>query len=418
MNRRDFLQIGTAAGISLPTWLNANTVSPKANAVIQIYLPGGISHLDSFDYKILAPSEYQGPFKGIKTKIPGVYFSELFPEMAKVSDNITVINSMSHGEAAHERGMHNMLTGYRPSPAIKYPSFGSIISHELGMRNNIPPYVIVPNQFAPENGSGYLPSSFGPFAIGGNPEDKNFIVRDLNNPVGIDELRFNRRKSLLATVSEHFNDLEKNKVDALNAMDSFYQDAYKLVSSESAKSAFDLSKESLATKEKYGNNAAGMRLLLARRLVEAGTRMITVSYGSWDHHSNIRAGMTANAPNFDKAFAALILDLKERGLLDNTLVMVTSEFGRTSKTASDGGRNHQPSVFSSILAGGGIKKGFVYGKSDVLGGTVEENAVSPESFATTMYSLMGINPEKRLTTSDMRPIDIVRDGKPIRELMS
>jgi hypothetical protein len=416
MNRRTILQVGAAAGINLPFWLKANeTKATKATSVIHIFLPGGMAHQDTWDYKPNGSSEYRGPFSGIKTKISDVFFGELLKETAKISDKLTVIRSMTHGEAAHERGVHNMLTGYRPSPAIQYPSFGSIVSHELGGRNNLPPYVLVPNQFAPENGTGYLSTKYGPFALGSNPENSDFQVRDLNVPLGINERQLQRRRRFLDIVDNHFKNIEKS--DSVQAMDSFYQNAFNLISSSEARDAFDLNKETTKTKENYGNNSAGMRFLMARRLVEAGVRMVTVNYGSWDHHSNLNSAMLSQAPNFDQAFSALISDLSDRGMLDSTLVLVTSEFGRT-KMNSTSGRDHWPKVFSVVMAGGGTKQGFSYGTSDSLAMEPDENPVSPENLAATMYSLMGINYEKRLMTSDLRPVDIVRDGKILTDIIA
>jgi hypothetical protein len=416
MNRRTILQVGAAAGINLPFWLKANeTKAAKATNVIHIFLPGGMAHQDTWDYKPNGSSEYRGPFSGIKTKISDVFFGELLKETAKISDKLTIIRSMTHGEAAHERGVHNMLTGYRPSPAIQYPSFGSIVSHELGGRNNLPPYVLVPNQFAPENGTGYLSTKYGPFALGSNPENSDFQVRDLNVPLGINEGQLQRRRRFLDIVDNHFKNIEKS--DSVQAMDSFYQNAFNLISSSEARDAFDLNKETTKTKENYGNNSAGMRFLMARRLVEAGVRMVTVNYGSWDHHSNLNSAMLSQAPNFDQAFSALISDLSDRGMLDSTLVLVTSEFGRT-KMNSTSGRDHWPKVFSVVMAGGGTKQGFSYGKSDSLAMEPDENPVSPENLAATMYSLMGINYEKRLMTSDLRPVDIVRDGKILTDIIA
>jgi hypothetical protein len=413
MYRRNFIKLGTAGGLFLPDILKANNPAPKAKSVIQIFLPGGMAHQDSWDYKPNGPSEYRGPFGGVKTKIPDVFFGELFKDTANIADLLTVIRSTTHGEAAHERGTHNMLTGYRPSPAIQYPSYGSIISHELGIRNKIPPYVVVPNQFAPENGTGYLSTAFGPFALGSNPEDSNFKVRDLQSSVN--ESQLSRRKSILKTTDEYF--ISNQQSDAVEAMGSFYENAFNLMSSTQAIDAFDISKESINTKEMYGNNSAGMRLLMSRRLIEAGVRMVTVNYGSWDHHSNINSAMRSQAPNFDKAFAALIFDLKDRGLLDETLVMVNSEFGRTPKINSTGGRDHHPKVFSTIMAGGGIRKGMAYGSSDALASEPDNDPVTPEDLAKTMYHLLGINSEKRLMTSDLRPIDIVRGGNVIQKIL-
>jgi len=425
-SRRDFLQLGafTGLGLTLPQLLKlqasivmhgVESFKPIADSVIHIYLPGGMAQHESWDPKPFAAPEYRGPYNPIKG-VTGEYVGEKFANIAKIMDKITIIRSMTHGEAAHERGTHNMLTGYRPSPAIKFPSFGSVVSHEQGSRNNLPPYVAVPNVFAPEQNSGYMSSAYGPFALGSDPADKNFSVRDLLAPKDIDMKRFDRRRSLLGAVDEHFRTIEKS--DALNAMDSFYQAAYGLISSSQAREAFNLSAEKDKLRDEYGRNTAGQRFLLARRLVEAGVRMVSVNYGGWDHHSNIKSAFDGQAPNFDIAFARLIRDLDERGMLDRTLVMVSSEFGRTPKINSTNGRDHWPRVFSVALAGGGIKKGFVYGTSDALGGEPDTNPVGPEDLAKTMYRLIGINGEKRIVADGTRPIDIVNGGRILDEVIA
>jgi hypothetical protein len=417
MNRREFIRVGAAAGASLPALLRAqSTNAAKATSVIQIFLPGGIAHQDAWDYKPNGSSDYRGPFGGIKTKIDGVYFGSLLQNTANISNELTVIRSMTHGEAAHERGVHNMLTGYKPSPALSYPSFGSVINHELGSRNNLPAYVLVPNQFAPENGTGYLSTRFGPFALGSNPEDPSFVVRDLKLPTGVTNEMFERRKKMLGIVDDYFKTRE-SRADAIKASDSFYNDAYNMISSTQAREAFEISKETDSVRETYGKNAAGQRLLLARRLVEAGVRMVTVTYGSWDHHSNIKSAFEQNMVSFDKAFAALIADLRQRGLLDSTLVLVTSEFGRTPKINQTNGRDHWPRVFSSVLAGGGTKAGFAYGTSDALASEPDTDPVTPGQLAATMYHLMGINPRKTLMTPDLRPVEIVYEAQPIEQII-
>ena len=417
-NRRDILRVGAAGCLTLPQLLKAQAQNPaKATSVVQIYLPGGISHQDSWDYKPNGSPEYRGPFGGVKTKIDGVHFGELLKETAKVSDNLTVIRSMTHGEAAHERGTHNMLTGYKPSPALTYPSFGSVISHELGNRNNLPAYVLVPNQFAPENGTGYLSTKYGPFALGSNPEDPSFTVKDLNSPKDISDKQFERRRALLGAVDEHFKTRESN-VDAIKAMDSFYNDAYAMLSSTQARESFELAKEPDVVRDAYGRNAAGQRLLLARRLVESGVRMVTVTYGSWDHHSNLKGAYESNMVNFDKAFATFINDLKQRGLLDSTLVMVTSEFGRTPKINQTNGRDHWPRVFSTVLAGGGVKAGYAYGTSDALASEPDADPVTPQQFAATMFHLIGISPRTKLMTPDLRPVEVVYEAEPIEQILA
>jgi hypothetical protein len=425
-SRRDFIQVGAITGLGLtlgdmmrsqaaPEMPSVSSFKPIADSVIHIYLPGGMAQHESWDPKPFASPDYRGPFSPIKG-VTGEYVGEKFAQIAKIMDKITIIRSMTHGEAAHERGTHNMFTGYRPSPAIKFPSFGSIISHEQGSRNNLPPYVVVPNVFAPEQNSGYMSSAYGPFALGSDPADKGFNVRDLLAPKDIDAKRFDRRRTLLGAVDEHFRTIEKS--DSLTAMDSFYQAAYGLISSQKAREAFNLNAEPDKLRDEYGRNTAGQRFLLARRLVESGVRMVSVNYGGWDHHSNIKSAFEGQAPNFDVAFARLIRDLEDRGMLERTLVMVSSEFGRTPKINSTNGRDHYPRVFSVALAGGGVKKGHIYGSSDALGGEPDTNPVGPEDLAKTMYRLIGINAEKRIIADGVRPIDIVNGGRILTDILA
>lgn len=427
-NRREFLQVGFAGGIglSLPELLKVEARAQAkfyeskegvAKSLIHIFLPGGIAHQESWDPKPYAPSEYRGPYKAINTNVDGIQFSENFKNLAKVADKMSIIRSMTHGEAAHERGTHNMFTGYKPSPAIEFPSFGSVISHEFGPRKNLPPYVCVPNSPNEFAGTGYLSSMYGPFSVGSDPADlKNFKVRDLTLPNGVDASRFERRRTLLEAVDSHFRNMEQ--ADQIDAMDSFYEKAYSLIGSEEARNAFDLSKEDEKIKERYGKNQAGMRMLLSRRLVESGVRLVTMTYGSWDHHDKIKDNIGRQVPDFDKALATLLTDLDERGLLDSTLVMVSSEFGRTPKINKTDGRDHWPRVFSTMLAGGGIKRGFVYGSSDSLASEPDTNPVDVESFAKTVYHQMGINADKELIAPGPRPMEIVDGGSVIEELIA
>jgi len=430
-SRREFLYVGLVGGLGLTLGqymssearagdLTETDLAPakegKAKSVINIFLPGGIASQESFDPKPYAPIEYRGPLGTVKTRIPGEVFSENLGQLADVADKITVVRSLTHGEAAHERGTHNMFTGYRPSPAIQYPSFGSVISEEFGPRKNMPPYVCIPSLPNPYAGSGYLSSAYGPFSIGSDPANGNFTVRDLALANGIDDGRFERRKTILAAVDDHFRKLEKT--DALSAMDTFYQRAYSLISSQEAREAFNLKAEPDAIKEEYGKTQPGMRLLLARRLVEGGVRFVSTTYGGWDHHENIANGVRSQMPPFDKALAALIRDLDRRRMLDSTLVMVTTEFGRSPKINQTSGRDHWPKVFSVMLAGGGIKRGSIYGTTDATATEPDHDPLQVEDFAATLYHQLGINPNKRLMSAGNRPIDIVRGGKVVNELLA
>src|SRR5580704_1473883 len=342
-NRREFLFVGLigSLGLTLGDALRLQGASApssaKAKSVINIYLPGGMAAQESWDPKMLVPIEYRGPLGTVKSKLDGIYFSEQMKHTAEIADKICVVRSMTHGEADHGRGTHNMFTGWRPSPAVQYPSIGSIVSHELGPRNDLPPYVCIPTQPNEYAGTGYLGSAYGPFSLGADPGNGAFKVRDLSLAPGVDEARFAERREMRAVVDSHFSSLEKS--DALDGMDAFYQRAYAMLSSDTARAAFDLKQEPDKLRDDYGRNAAGQRMLLARRLVEAGARFVSLTYGSWDHHDNIRAGISNQMPSFDQAYAALIRDLSSRGMLDSTLVLVTTEFGRTPKINKNGGRD-------------------------------------------------------------------------------
>jgi hypothetical protein len=400
------------------------TLPVKAKSVIHIYLQGGFAHMDSFDPKPDAPVEYRGILDPIPTALSGVYFSSHMRETAKVADRLTIVRSMTHTEVDHSRGEHSMFTGYRPSPALVYPSVGSVVAHELGPRDAMPAYVCVPNQGSQFLGSGYLSNACGPFALGADPARAGFTVRDLSLPKGVDDQRFAKRRSLKSLVDQHFSSQERD--DALATMDSLYQRAYDLLSSPTAKGAFELKGESQATKDLYGMKpwgpilrpSAGARLLIARRLVEAGARFVTVTYGAWDTHAFHYRGIETQLPDLDKAFAGLIRDLDDRGMLDSTLVLITSEFGRTPKVNAGGGRDHWPRVFSIVMAGGGIKRGQVYGASDALAAEPADSPLSVEDYVSTIYHLLGIDSTRSLMSPGDRPQQIVMNGSVAQGLLA
>jgi len=433
--RRDFLYAGWLGGLGLglgsflklqaanadesgnATNAAVAAQAAKAKSVIHIYLQGGFAHMDSFDPKPDAPVEYRGILDNIATTIPGVRFSSHMQETSKIADRLTVVRSMTHTEVDHARGEHSMFTGYRPSPALVYPSMGSVTTHELGPRGAMPPYVVVPTAGSQFLGSGYLSNAHGPFALGADPARTGFSVRDLNHPSGIDDARFTSRRSWKDLVDGHFRQMGED--DAVTTMDSFYQRAYQLLDSPESKAAFSLQGESEETKSLYGMKpwgpilrpSAGARFLMARRLVEAGVRFVTVTYGAWDTHSYHYRGIETQLPDLDKAYAGLIQDLEQRGLLDSTLVLITSEFGRTPKVNAGGGRDHWPRVFSIVMAGGGVRRGHVYGASDALAGEVADQPLSVEEYATTIYHLLGIDTSRSLMSPGDRPQAIVMNGK-------
>ena len=426
-DRRSFIQAGFLGGLglSLSDYFRIQEArgdqkfyeskEGPAKSVIFIYLPGGSAHQETWDPKPFAPLEYRGPMSSIQTNVAGVRLNEMMVNTSKIADKIAICRSMTHGEAAHERGTHNMFTGYRPSPALQYPSIGSVVSHEFGPRNDLPPYVCIPNPPNEYSGTGYLSSSYSGFGLGADPANAGFKVRDLNLPDGVNGNRFIKRQKVLAAVNDRF--ASKENSDSLDAVDTFYDRAYSLINSQKAREAFDINKEDAATRDKYGRNTAGARMLLARRLVEAGTRFVTLTYGGWDMHDGVEAGIKRQVPALDQGFAALISDLDDRGLLDSTLVCIASEFGRTPKINATAGRDHWPKVFSIVMAGGGIKRGIVYGKSNATASEPEEDALTVKDWATTVYNQLGIVADKELMAPGDRPIEIIDGGKVRQQLI-
>jgi hypothetical protein len=427
LSRRNLLTVGAIGGLGLTLGdflairearadkKHYDFLEAKAQSVIHIFLPGGMAHQESFDPKPYAPIEYRGEMGTVKTNT-GEVLSETLPKVATIADKIAVIRSMTHGEAAHERGTHNMFTGYRPSPALIFPSMGSVVSHEYGPRNNLPPYVCVPNVPNEYATNGYLSSSFAPFSLGADPANNGFRVQDLNLPSGVDDARFTRRRTALEAVNQHFT--AKEKSDNVGAMNTFYERAYSLISSQQAREAFNIEAEAAPVRDAYGRNTAGQRLLMARRLVAAGVRFVTLTYGGWDMHNAITQGMRGQMPALDQGLHALIMDLDQQGLLATTLIMVSSEFGRTPKINGTAGRDHWPKVFSVMLAGGGIKGGLMYGTSNSTASEPDADPVGPEDLATTVYHQLGIVADKELMSPGDRPIEICDGGKVVKGLLA
>ena len=424
--RRQFLRAGIAGGLGLG--LGLGSIDPRlagaflppdeapAQSLIHIFLQGGLSHIDSFDPKPYAPVEVRGGFGTVKSSLDGERLSGRMRLTAKIANKITIIRSMTHGEAAHERGTHNMLTGYRPSPAIVYPSMGSVIAHQLGPRKNLPPYVCIPAARDPFAGTGYLSSACGPFSLSGEPNNGNFKVRDLSPPGDVDTTRLDRRRRMLDSLDGSF--AKSVGGDAIDATDTFYEQAYQLIGSKEARSAFDINAEPGKLRNRYGRTAVGQKLLMARRLVQSGVRYVTVFDGGYDNHRDIERGLRTKLRDLDGGFSALITDLAQKGMLERTLVLVTSEFGRTPRINPDRGRDHWPKVFSVILAGGGIKAGCVHGASNADGSEPERDPVMPPDLAATVFTQLGIDPTRKLMSPGDRPIDIVRHGQVIKDILA
>jgi hypothetical protein len=421
-SRRQFLQHSVIAGMGTsllgasPFRSGAHRRAPRAQAVIQLHLAGGLSHVDTWDPKPEAAVEVRGPFSTVKSKIDGEPLSALLPRTANIADKITIIRSMTHTEADHDRAAHSVLTGYQPSPAIVFPSFGAVVAHELGGRNDLPPYVCVPQPNSGFLGTGYLGTAYAPFAVGGNPANAKFRVRDLLPPQEIDEARRVRRKQLLHDLDSGAPELQT--ADAVMASEAFYRQAWALLESPKAREAFDLAAEPDAKKDRYGRHRLGMSCLLARRLVQSGVRYVVATHDGFDHHQRIGNELPARMNEFDQSFAALIADLDAEGLLDQTLVLVTTEFGRTPRVNGDGGRDHWSRVFSVALAGAGIKRGHIHGETNAAGAEPERDPVRPADLAAVVFAQVGIDPTKKLMAPGDRPIDLVRDGTPIEGVLA
>ena len=430
LSRRGFIQVGGigAFGLALGDYLRLQAAETqmigqppskeaKAKNVIQIFLQGGCSQLESWDPKPEASVEIRGPFGVVKTKTPGVVFGEMMQKCAQISDKLTVVRTVTSKIPDHGVAAYHMLTGYLPTPAIKHPCMGAIVAHELGGMSSIPPWIGVPE--GPGPNSGYLPSKFGCFSLGGDPVN-GFKVRDLALPKNISTAEFAKRQDMRGAVEDHFRSLGTDGV-ALETMDSFYKSAFELISSSDAQKAFSLEGEPQYIRDLYGCDKGkdGSRLLLSRRLIEAGTRFVSVTCGGWDDHFRLKEGFSSRMPAFDQALAALITDLEQRGLLDTTLVLVMTEFGRTPKMdPNTAGRNHFARNFSMVLAGGGVTRGQIYGTSDSTGSEATNDAVPMEDFLATAYGQLGIDSNKRIMAPGDRPIDIVRGGKIVKGLIA
>jgi hypothetical protein len=420
-DRRSFLLAGALGGLglTLPRWLQSAQGSQhpvRARSAILIWLNGGLTHHDTFDPKPDAVAEIRGEMGTIATSVPGVRFADSIPHLARQMHHLTVIRSVTHPNSAHDAGQAHMLSGYNFAPGHNYPSIGAVVGHEIGPRGGLPPYLVVPNESSPYLHAGHLGSAHNPFAVGGNPNDPQFQVRDVDEADGITPGRSQRRQSLLRQVDEDFRRVDAS--GALDSVDRFTAQAYDLIRSPHARAAFDLGQVNDRTRDRYGRTQLGQGCLLARRLVEAGVPCVTVSSDDWDHHQNLYPRLRAGEmlPAFDRGFAALVDDLDQRGLLDSTLVVFLTEFGRTPRINSMQGRDHWSRVFSVVLAGGGVRGGQVIGASDSEGDSPRHRPVTPEDVAHSIYTLLGVDPEKELPSTSGRRIPIVRGSQFIREL--
>ena len=436
VTRRDFIQVGLTGvlGMGLCDLMRLRAAASAPSGVsssaknvncILIWLDGGPSHYESFDPKPDAPSEIRGDFKTIPTKIPGVHFSECVPKLAEIADKFTVVRSICHKDPNHGGGNHYMMTGM-PTPVpvacgafvTFHPSFGSMVSYDRGIRNGLPAYMSMP-QVSRSGGPNFLGGQHAPFLIDGYPNSKNFKVRDVVLPTEISEGRAAHRQELRRSLDSMKRYADKLADDPAVTFDQYYTQGLDLVGSTQAQKAFDIHSESEKVRDAYGRNDFAQRLLLARRLVEVGVSFVTVYYGGWDHHTKIFEAYRGNhMKNLDQGLAALISDLDDRGLLNNTLVLCLGEFGRTPKVNKDAGRDHWPGAMSVLMAGAGVPRGAIVGATDPRGYYASENVYKPEEFAATLYTKMGIDPNQVLHTNTGRPIQLVNGGRLMKELFT
>lgn len=421
-SRRDFLRVGALAGfgLTLPRFLHAHAIAgtrpEQERSVILVYLGGGLSHHDSFDLKPDAPEEIRGKYKPIETNVPGLRIGELLPRMAWSMDKVALIRSGAHNNDHHETATNWALSGRFGSAFGDYPAIGAVVSHELGFRGQLPPYVAIPRNpsFTWELGkSAFLGGRYESFKTG-DPNDGNFKVQDVAPNLPLAQRRAERRQSLLDAVDGLARQVEGN--DQMATYDEFHQRAAAMILSSEARSAFAVDQEVDRLRDRYGRNTFGQSCLLARRLVERGVRFVTINFGGWDHHAKIWDGLGKKLPEFDLGFSALLEDLTERGLLDQTLVVAFGEFGRTPKINKDVGRDHWGPAASLLFAGAGVRPGQVIGSTDKQGAYVTRRPVAPADVAATIYASVGIDWHKMLRAPDGRPVEILDQGEVIREL--
>jgi uncharacterized protein (DUF1501 family) len=433
--RRDFLRLGTAGlfglGLTLPGLLEgraraaARGTRTRDVSLIFVFLHGGLSTIDSWDLKPEAPVEFRGEFKPIATKVSGVQIAEHLPRVAGQVDKFSLIRSFRHHNSDHGPADHYMLTGYFPqsgfnpglSPNNQRPAHGAIIARKLGPRGSVPPYVCLPKMH-PSAGPAYLGSAAAPFVIDADPNAPNFAVPDIVPPPALSARRLDARKQLLARIDRFQKSAEARANDAAQAVSVYQQKAFALMTSPAAKKAFDIHAEADKLRDEYGRNSLGQSCLMARRLVEAGVRCVTIDHSNWDtHDNNFQTLKRSLLPTLDAALSTLFRDLSDRGLLARTLVVVTGEFGRTPRINKNAGRDHWGPAFTVALGGGGIQGGRVLGKTDARAERPARDPLGPEDLAATVHRLLGIDPREEFYTRDGRPVPIVNKGKVIDALL-
>ncbi len=430
IRRRDFLRVGTAGLFGIPFASALARAAEQGTAgkdmsLIFLFLRGGMSTIDTFDLKPEAPAEFRGEFRPVATSVPGIQICEHLPRVAREMDKISLLRSFGHGNSDHGPADHYMLTGYRAGPGFtptitpnnQRPSHGAIIARKLGSRGSVPAFVCLP-QMHPSCGAAYLGPACAPFAIEADPAALDFSVPDILPPLVFDAARLDRRRQLLAQVDRFQKTMESQANASAQSVNLFQRKAFELMVSPEAKRAFDLNSEPAAMRDAYGRHTLGQSCLMARRLVEAGVRCVTIQHTNWDTHDNCFSVLKNELlPALDSGLSTLFGDLARRGLLGRTLVVVSGEFGRTPRINKNAGRDHWGPGFTVVLGGGGLRGGVVVGASDARAERAADNPYGPEDLAATIYRQLGINPDEEFFTPEGRPVKIVNQGRVIRELV-
>lgn len=385
---------------------------------ILMWMQGGPSHIDTLDPKPDAPAEIRGEFSTIQTRLPGIRICEHMPLLAQQFDKLSLIRGHDPQNGSHGVADHIMMTGHRFNPSLPFPCFGSVVAKERGYRDGMFPFVQLGRSIDRRfNGGvgGFLGDQYNPFEVHDDPNASVFRVRDLSVE-DAERQRLARRQAMLAEMDSYQRQTEASA--PVQARDVFYERAYSLITSPAARRAFDLEQESAHVRDRYGRNTLGQSILLARRLIEAGVHFVTVTDGGWDTHTNnFRSLKDRLLPRLDQGYSALLQDLSDRGLLENTLVVWFGDFGRTPKVNPSAGRDHWATAGVACMGGGGIKVGEVVGATNALGEVVVDSPVRPQDLAATIYHALGVPLHTWYQAQDGRPIELVPTGRPIRQLI-
>ena len=422
ITRRDSLRVGalTGLGLTLPHYLALAEADQKrkatADAVIFVNLAGGPSHLDTLDMKPEAPVETRGEFKSIASKLPGLRVCEHLPKFASIANQFTLLRGISHTAGAHPQGQTWISTGNRPTPALMYPSLGSVVARERPTKPDLPAYIAIPKT---EWNPGYLGDSFAPFKTNAVPRPgQAFQVRGLTLANGVTLNDVGRRRKLLETVNRRFRQADTDS-KLLDALDKFGRQAHEMITSTRARAAFDVTREPESIQRLFARDELSQSLLLSCRLIEYGVRFITVTNAGWDTHLNNFSGHKRLLGPLDAALPAVVQTLRSKRLLKRTLVVVMGEFGRTPKINANNGRDHYPRVNWCLMAGGGVKPGQLIGGTNKAGTAANDATdLSPDDIAATIYHSLGIDPRKEYLANNTRPTMLVPEGRVISGLFS